>query len=277
MDKMEIENDIVTNDGENIFQIRLIKSEGIGLVTTKNGKNYLILDSSDFWYDFIQDGYPKIKKCSCKNDWFKLKFKYYYRKHYDDVKRIEVKTFCENCGKVLTVLDIDIKYSPTEHLVRNPLNYCEKPNIKYHSKTISRIWKQNDFYKIICYLSEIGFIIYCWYWNNDNKKRELKMFSKEEIKQVDDFLKMYITQNIINIDDFVLTTNEQGIYMQENLWRKNEIIAIGNVDIVNVGNNYMLEYSTQFIDNTGEVRDKSKEFKERITKFEKWFNEKYNK
>jgi hypothetical protein len=175
---MDIENDIITNEGENIFQLRLIKSEGIGLATTKGGKNCLLLDSSDYWYDSIQDSYPKIKKCSCKNDWFKLKFKYYYREHYNDVKRIEVKTFCVNCGQALTVMDIDIKYSPTEHLVNNPLVYCKEPNIKYHSKTISRILEPEQFHKIIYYLSEMGFILYCWYWNDENKKHELKIISE---------------------------------------------------------------------------------------------------
>jgi hypothetical protein len=274
---MEIENDIITNDGENIFQLRLIKSEGIGLATTKGGKNYLVLDSADFWYDCIQDGYPKIKKCSCKNEWFKLKFKYYYREHYDDVKRIEVKTICEDCGKASTALGIDIKYSPTEHLVKNPLVYCEKPNIKYNSKIISRVRKQDEFHKIVLYLSEIGFIMYCWYWNDKNKKRELKILYPKETKQIDNFLKMYATQDKINIDDFTLTTNELGIYMKENLWRRNEVIEIDSVNIVGVGINYRFEYGTQYITNNGEVKNKSKEFSERITKFEKWINEKHGK
>jgi hypothetical protein len=123
----------------------------------------------------------------------------------------------------------------------------------------------------------MGFFIYCWYWNDKNKKREMKMFSLEEIKRMNTFLKMYITQNKINIGDFTLTTNELGIYIDENLWRKNEIIEVGNVNILGIGINYMLEYGTQFIDNIGEVKDKSKEFTERIRKFEKWFNENYSK
>lgn len=274
---MDIEKDIITTDKEDVFQIRLIKSEKIGLVTTKNGKNYLILDSADYWYDCIQDGYPKIKKCSCKNDWFKLKFKYYYRDYYDDVKRIEVKTFCVNCGKQLTVLDVDIKYSPTESLVENPLIYCEKPNIKYHSKTLSRIWKQNEFYKIINYLSEMGFIIYCWYWNEENKKREIKVFSTNETNQIGTFLNLYISKNKLNIENLTLTINELGIYLEENLWRKNELIEISSVCMLGIGMNYILRYGTQYIDNKGEIKNKSKEFIEKITEFEKWFIEKYSK
>jgi len=274
---MNIEKDIITNDGEDVFQLRLIKSEKIGLATTPSGKNYLILDSADYWYDCIQDGYPKIKKCSCKNDWFRLKFKYYYREHYDDVKRVEINTFCVKCDKQLTVLDIDIKYSPTESLVENPLVYCEKPNIKYNSKTISRIWKQNEFHKILDYLSDLGFNIYCWYWNDKSQKREMKIFSITEIKRIGDFLKLYITQNEMNVEELTLTINELGIYMNENLWRRNELIAIGGVYMAGVGMNYFLEYGTQFLDNKGEIKNKSQEFTERIVKFEKWLNENYSK
>lgn len=285
---MDIENDIVTNDGEDTFQIRLIKSEGIGLVTTKSGKNYLILDSSDYWYDLIQVGYPKIKKCSCKNDWFKVKFKYYYREHYDDIRRIEVKTICVNCSKVLIVSKIDIKYSPTEQLIKTPLVYCENPDIKCKIKAIMQVLELNDFYKILDYFSEIGFLIYCWYWNYESKKREFKMFSEKEIKQlnissighfsfIDKFFNIYIANETMNVDNCILTTDKHGIYMKENLWRKEEIIAIGNLYMVNEGMYYMFQYSTQFIKNTGEVENKSEEFAEKILKFENWFNEKYKK
>jgi hypothetical protein len=275
---MDIENEIITNDGENVFQIRFVKTEGIGLVTTKNGKNYLILDSSEYWYDIIQNGYPKIKKCPCKNEWFKLHFKYYYREHYNDIKNIEVKSFCKNCGKKSTLLNIDIKYSPTEHLINNPLVFCEKPNIKYNSKAISCILNINEFNKILLFLSELGFIFYCWYWNQMDKKRELKLFSMEQVQKcVDDFLNIYVSNSVINIDDIVLTTNELGIYIKDDLWRKKELIEIGCVIIMNVGKNYRLEYSTQFIDTNGEVKDKSKEFSEKIIEFEKWYNKNFKK
>ena len=272
---MEIENDIITNDGEDIFQIRLIKSEGIGLITSKSGKNFLILDSSDFWYDCIQTGYPKIKKCSCKNDRFKLKFKYFYRKHYKDIKQIEIKTLCINCGKLKTVLDIDIKYSPTDHLIKSPLFYCKNPNIKYNNKTLSHILTLDEFHNNFFYLFEIGLNIYCWYFNKN--KREMKIISKEEIEKIGNFLKIYITQGKINIEDYISATDELGIYMNENLWRKNEIIEVASVNIVDKGINYILEYSTQFIDKNGEVVNKTKEFTEKIKNYEKWFNENYRK
>jgi hypothetical protein len=274
---MDIENDIITRDGENEFQIRIIKSEEIGLVTTRTEKHFLILDSSDYWYDAIQNGYPKIKKCTCKNEWFTLKFKYYYREHYDDIKRIEVKTFCINCGKIVTILNIEIKYSSTEHLVKNPLVYCKNPKIKCNNKTIELILETNDFDKMICYLSETGFIIYCWYWNANIKKREFKMVEPKEIKQINKILRIYISQNALDIADIDITspTNESGIYIKERLWRMYEVIEIGNIYLCNVGMIYRLDYSTQFIDNNGAIMNKSKEFVENIIKMEKWINENY--
>jgi hypothetical protein len=44
----EIIKDIITGGNEAVFQIRLLKDEEIGLLTTKTNKNYLILDSIDF-------------------------------------------------------------------------------------------------------------------------------------------------------------------------------------------------------------------------------------
>ena len=81
----------------------------------------------------------------------------------------------------------------------------------------------------------------------------------------------------MDADNCILTTDKHGIYMKENLWRKEEIIEIGNSFIINEGMYYMFQYSTQFINNRGEVVNKSKEFAERILKFENWFNEEYKK
>ena len=53
--QQEIIKDIVTEKGENQFQIRILKDEGVGILTTQNNENYFILDSMDYWYDLIQN------------------------------------------------------------------------------------------------------------------------------------------------------------------------------------------------------------------------------
>ena len=53
---------IITPEGENEFQLRILKEEGVGLLTTRSEKSYLILDSLDYWYDLIQTAFPKKRK-----------------------------------------------------------------------------------------------------------------------------------------------------------------------------------------------------------------------
>ena len=64
-----ISKSIITSDGEKEFQIRYIRDENVGILTTRTDKSFFILDSADYWYDLIQEKYPPIMKCSCKNDY----------------------------------------------------------------------------------------------------------------------------------------------------------------------------------------------------------------
>lgn len=68
--KQEVTKNISTENGANEFQVRLLKDDGVGLLTTKNEENYLILDSLDYWYDLIQNEYPKKKNVTVKTNGF---------------------------------------------------------------------------------------------------------------------------------------------------------------------------------------------------------------
>lgn len=111
--KQEITKNITTEKGKNEFQVRLLKDKGVGLLTTKNEENYLILDSIDYWYDLIQNEYPKKKKYSCKNEYFYVQFNYIPRQETDDIREVRIITTCTNCKKVSKPITIDIDYSPT--------------------------------------------------------------------------------------------------------------------------------------------------------------------
>jgi hypothetical protein len=88
---------IVTPDGDNEFQFRVLKEEGVGLLTTRSDKSYLILDSLDYWYDLIQTAYPKKKKCKCSNEWFRVQFDYLLRENEEDIKSVQITASCTNC------------------------------------------------------------------------------------------------------------------------------------------------------------------------------------
>ena len=74
LDDGKISKGIVSPAGEDEFQIRYNSDENAGILTSRSGKSYFILDSKDYWYDMIQEVYPSKKKCSCKNDFFKIWF-----------------------------------------------------------------------------------------------------------------------------------------------------------------------------------------------------------
>ena len=107
-------------EGETEFQIRYIKEEGVGLATTRSGKNYLILDSLDYWFDCIQERYPPKRKCPCKNDYFRLRFSYTPRAGTEDFRSVSITSVCTSCGKERKIGEIDLKYSPTDHLFTQP-------------------------------------------------------------------------------------------------------------------------------------------------------------
>ena len=135
---------IVTGDGEKEFQLRVLKEEGTGLLTTRSDKSYLILDSLDYWYDLIQTFYPKKKKCKCSNEWFVVQFDYALRPDEEDIKNVQITATCTNCNKFSKVMSIDFKYSPTLQFLAQPINYCENPNIKYKYKELNYYWKYED-------------------------------------------------------------------------------------------------------------------------------------
>ena len=275
MCKTNIESDIATNEGETEFQLRFIKSEGIGLVTTKSERNYLILDSADFWYDCTQDSYPKIKKCTCKNDWFTLKFNYIYREHYGDIRNISVKTTCVQCGKISKALEIDVKYSPTDHLIKNPLTFCKKPKVKYGRGEMGGYWTISELDNNLRLLEELGFIIYVWYWDKAEQKRKLEILSMRKKKFEGTFLCIYLSLNELCLDGITTTNSNGEIFMKEKLWRKKEIIELQSANI-NGKMFYLMTYATQFIDADGEMQDKSKEFSAKIEDIKSYLKKRPN-
>lgn len=105
-EEKRIRKEIVTPDGEDEFQIRYIRNEDAGIVVTRSGKSYFILDSIEYWYDLIQNKYPTKQKCRCKNDYFRICFQYVTRIGTDDYKAVELISCCTECGKQRSNFDI---------------------------------------------------------------------------------------------------------------------------------------------------------------------------
>ncbi len=129
--------EIIAPNGEDEFQIRYLRDESVGILTSRSDKSYFLLDSKEYWYDLIQEQYPSKQKCSCKNDFFKISFAYTPRKGTDDFRAVELISQCTECKKIKTFGQIDIDYSPSSQLFEQPITFCEQPKIKYKTYSVS--------------------------------------------------------------------------------------------------------------------------------------------
>ena len=256
---------ITTPDGEDEFQIRYILDENVGLITSRSDKSYLILDSIDYWYDCIQNEYPPKRKCKCKNDFFKLCFDFVPRVGTDDYRAVELTSCCTECGKQRKFATIDIDYSPTKQLFERPITYCERPKIKYKTYSVRGFWKDDAFYNLIDFLSQQQLLIYCWYW--DEGKRLVKKFTAEELKKFlfeekRRFLNIYFSTEPLEGRLAKQFSNEEGISVSVDIWRKEEIINLHGPLMIaaeGAGLFYSMDFCSEYI-NAGQVTAKSEDF-----------------
>ena len=263
----KIKKDIITSDGEGEFQIRYIRDENVGVVTSRSNKSYLILDSIEFWYDLIQEKYPAKQKCNCKNDYFKLAFNYIPRIGTEDYRAVELISCCTVCGKQKKLSEFDIDYSPTSHLFENPITYCEQPKIKYKTYSFGGYWKEEAFSDLIEFLSQKALWIYCWYWNHTEKKRYVKQMTIDELKNFlfienGHYLSIYFSTEALDELFANSTSDDSGIYVDSDVWRKREIIILKHpllVAIAGAGKFYSVNFSSEYIEK-GQIKAKSEVF-----------------
>jgi hypothetical protein len=139
------------------FEASLLKEESIGVVKCLQcSRDYLLLDSADYWFDTIQQRpYPKPTRCGCKATAFRLRLDYVFRDD-GDVRSVVLWRSCAACEKTRRLLDVEIDYSPTKELVAAPLVYCKNPKIHYDLHELTSIAKPADIARLIVFLGEQG-------------------------------------------------------------------------------------------------------------------------
>lgn len=263
----KIKKNIITPDGEDEFQIRYIRDENVGVLTSRSNKSYLILDSIDFWYDLIQEKYPSKQKCHCKNDYFKLCFNYIPRIGTNDYRAVELISYCTECGKQRKISEIDIDYSPTSQLFEKPITFCEQPKIKYKTYSLKGYWKEEEFGDLIEFLLQKRLWIYCWYWNQTEKKRHIKQMTTGELKKFlfiekERYLKIYFSTESLDEMFANCVSDSDGIYVDGDVWRKREIIMLNApllVAAAGAGEFYSLDFCSEYIE-AGNVKVKAEAF-----------------
>lgn len=278
--KQEVIKNISTENGANEFQVRLLKDDGVGLLTTKNEENYLILDSLDYWYDLIQNEYPKKKKCSCKNEWFNVAFNYIPRQGTDDIREIRIITTCTECNKISKPVSIDIDYSPTLELIVNPITFCEKPNIKYNFQELTSYWSGDNLKDFLNFIfHDLNLKVYCWYSQHPENKRRFEKVTIEKAMQIitvnHRYLNFYFSDIELDTTKYIKLNDENGVYLKEGIWRRDEIIQLtAPFVIMGYGLLYYINFCTQYLDK-GNVKDKSEKFEITTIELKKWLKAKF--
>ena len=274
--EMEITKNIQTENGMSEFQIRLLKNEGVGLLTTRQNDSYFILDSSDYWYDLIQDNYPRKQKCSCKNEWFRVQFQFFIRDNSEDIREVLINTTCTNCEKKSTRETIDIDYSPTNKLIENQITYVKKPDIRYKYEELTAFWIKSDLNSFLHFLiKELNLNAYCWYFKQPENIRAFETVTLGTAIEIGEkFLGFYFTNEKLQIKDLIKFEDEQGVYIDRNLWRKRKIIKLSSCNIYEIGPLYYITFCNQYIDKE-EVHDKSAQFETNTNELKNWLKENF--
>jgi len=278
--KQEVSKNITTENGANEFQVRLLKDDGVGLLTTKNEENYLIFDSVDYWYDLIQNEYPKKKKCSCKNEWFFITFNYIPRQETDDIRGIIIVTTCTECNKISKPISIDIDYSPTEDLILKPITFCENPKIKYKFQELTSYWSGENLKDFLHFIfHDLNLKVYCWYSQHPENIRRFEKISFDKAVQIitvnHKYLNFYFSDKELETKNYIKLNDENGVYLNEGIWRRDEIIQMtAPYVIMGYGLLYYINFCNQYLDK-GNVKDKSEKFETITIELKKWLKEKF--
>ena len=132
------------------FHVRAMRDEAVGLATCANcEQSYLLLDSGDYWFDLIQQRYPREARCPCKKSrGLALELEYCFRED-GDVESVRVWTVCAKCGKRTRRFTADIDYADTAHLLDSPLIYCANPNVRYDLRQLTLFVTPQDIARVV--------------------------------------------------------------------------------------------------------------------------------
>ena len=267
---------IETSDGEKDFQVRYIQDENVGIICTPTDKSYFLLDSADYWYDLIQEKYPPVMKCSCKNDRFNLVFDYIPREGTEDFREINITCSCTVCQKIKRFPTIEIDYSPSIQLFEHPITFCKQPKIKYKTYSLMGYWSDDELLVMAEYLLENGLFVYCWYWDSQNDKRCFKELSETELRSYltgnrERYIAIYFSTETFDNIPTQIASDEKGVTISHDIWRKNSIFKLyGPFMVVSRGMFYQMEFCSEYLDKDGNIASKSASFCALVKEFQKF-------
>ena len=265
------------------FEVRANRDEGIALLHCLGcTRDYLLLDSEDYWFDVIQTGYPRVLKCSCKSTAFNVTCEYAYRDD-GDVRSVRTLMACSSCQKPRRLMDVDIDYGGTSSLVRKPLRYCKNPKILYDLREYSMYVTPDDVALVIrrlavdhhCSLAAQVRDQNRWVWNaiSPDQIEDLVAESEWGARPVK-YLCIYACIGALGVRDLKLGTAKD----EKSFWRRHEVIRISSPTHMHLGKNrgllYYLSYSNEVVKNERAV-PKSSAFVSVTRKLNEWLESEF--
>lgn len=266
------------------FEISVLKDEGVAAARClKCDRNYLLLDSGDYWFDVIQQGYPRPGRCGCKGTAFRLRVDYEFRDD-GDVGSVDVWSTCAACGKSRRQFDADIDYAPTAHLVDAPLTYCKNPRVLYDLKELTLYAKRADIARVVRFLHDDGgcHFIACLRENDSWEVRSVDVDEAEQaiLKETEFSLRytwIYATPRSIKVPGRTVERSRN----EDAFWKRREIIRISSPTRMLLGSFgtrpsllYYVQYSNEYVQNE-RVTPKSQRFRDLAARLVDWLQSEF--
>lgn len=265
--------------GDRKFALRFLKDEGVGTAKCINcSADYLLLDSEDYWFDVIQNGFPRLCRCSCGSTAFTVLIDYVNRDD-GDVRGIKVSTSCSECRKTIKRLKLDIDYSPTRQLIEEPLVACANPKLLYDVRSFSLYVKPADIARTVAWFGDVGacsFEVICWedgQWIskslNVDEVRARVLAESSSLVAPSPFRLIYATADTTTLKAIPhCSAKDERVF-----WQSSEVVRIKSPIHMNFSNQrallYYIEFSNEYVLD-GEIQGKSKSFRQLTANLVEW-------
>jgi hypothetical protein len=273
--KRNLLTEITTQNGKSEFQLRFFVDEGVGLLTTRDGENYLLPNAIDRWYDLTQKTYPKKRICSCKSDFFELG--YCNENRVVQSGQVDVIAICSNCQKERKITSVTIECLKNDEL----LSFCKQPRLKYKVTQLTSYWSVKDLEFFLKFITDsLKMTVYCWNADHSDKN---KCFERVDISQASNMISNHTGLNFYFSEKELDLTNFRGIYtsdkdspmLDREPWRKLELISLSApLYMYGYGLVYFIEYCQRYISN-GILRTKSNRFERKTGLLRAWLKDNF--
>ena len=238
------------------FEVHALKDEGLATVHCIGcNRDYLLLDSADHWFDAIQDGYPKPRKCGCKSASFHVRCDYAYRDD-GDVRSVQVSTTCCSCRKTGRLLKVDVDYGDTESLVTDPLRYCANPKILYAFESLTLYVTRQEIAGLIDYLYVSHQCRFYTWLRTDGRwvKHVLDAAQTRNAVMQDRYFWIYASTRELDIPEMAVDSSAS----EDAFWKRHELIRISSATRIHSGGEeallFYVKFANEHIDNGVVVR-----------------------